>query len=95
MDELRELAAMPGNTVGTKTASRFLGCDRWTLSVMAKEGKLPFRYFFSGNRLHIVKASLLDFLGYVPELADDAAAGKARWAALYPGSVVPDKEARA
>lgn len=61
---LAELAAMPGLTIGTGAVSSVLGVDRYTLNIMAREGKLPYACFFSGNRLHIVKKSFLDFMGY-------------------------------
>ena len=61
---LQELAAMPALTIGTGIAHKLMGCDRYTLNIMAREGKLPFDSFFSGNRLHIVKASFLEFMGY-------------------------------
>jgi len=61
-----ELAAMPVNTVGTGIAARVLECDRWTITLMAKQKTLPFDFFFSGNRLHISKASILKYLHYEP-----------------------------
>ncbi len=61
---LEELAAMPGLTVGTGAVHSVLGVDRYTLNIMAREGKLPYACFFSGNRLHIVKSSFLEFMGY-------------------------------
>lgn len=64
---LKELAAMPGNSVGTKIAAHFLGTSQWGLSLAAKEGKLGLPYVFSGNRLKISKAALLDYCGYKPE----------------------------
>ena len=63
---LEELAAMPGNSVGTKIAAHFLGTSRWGLSLAAKEGKLGLPFVFSGNRLKISKAALLEYCGYKP-----------------------------
>ena len=34
---LEELAAVPGNSVGTKEASYFLGVSRWGLTLAAKQ----------------------------------------------------------
>lgn len=60
---IQELEQWPRPTVGTKEASELLGCSRWGLSLAAKAGNLgDLRYFFSGNRLHISKDSLIDFL---------------------------------
>ena len=61
---LDEVAASPKATVGTKTAAEILGCDRYSLTIAAKQGTLNAEYFFSGNRLHISKAWLLHFCGY-------------------------------
>lgn len=63
---VRELAALPGTTVGSKEAAAVLGCDRYALNIAAKQGTLhSLQYFFSGNRLKISKASLLKFCGVV------------------------------
>jgi len=67
----KELAAIPGNYVGTKEAAAVMGCDRWTVSLLAKAGRLPYRYFFSGNRLKISKASILEDLGWRGEDEDE------------------------
>lgn len=64
---VQDLINYPKNTVGTGMASQILECDRYALNVMAKAGSLPFDFFFSGNRLHISKASLLRYLGYNPD----------------------------
>lgn len=61
---VEELAALPGVTVGSKEASAVLGCDRYALNIAAKNGELGLQCFFSGNRLKISKASLLEFCGY-------------------------------
>ena len=63
----QELAALPGNSVGTKEAAEVLGCSRWGLTLAAKQGQLGLPYAFSGNRLKISKAALLEYLGYKPE----------------------------
>ena len=64
-----ELAALPGNSVGTKEAAAVLGCSRWGLSLAAKQGQLGLPFVFSGNRLKISKAALLEYLGYKAEEA--------------------------
>lgn len=69
---LQELAKMPGNSVGTKIASEFLGTSQWGLTLAAKDGKLGLPYVFSGNRLKISKAAILEFCGYVPPREGDA-----------------------
>lgn len=61
---LEEFAAIPKMFVGTKEVAELLGTSRWGLSLAAKDGKLSFDYFFSGNRLKISKASVLKFCGY-------------------------------
>ncbi len=68
---LEELAAMPGNSVGTKEAAEVLGCSRWGLTLAAKQGQLGLPYAFSGNRLKISKAALLEYCGWRKE--DDRA----------------------
>lgn len=60
-----ELAAIPGDYVGTKEASAFLGCDRYSLNISAKAGTLGIKYYFAGNRLKISKRSLLENAGYI------------------------------
>lgn len=64
---LQELAALPGNSVGTKIASEFLGVSQWGLSLAAKQGQLGLPFVFSGNRLKISKAALLEYCGWKPE----------------------------
>ena len=61
---VEELAKWPKNSVGTKEASELIGCSRWGLSLAAKQGMLAIPYTFSGNRLHISKDGLLEYLGY-------------------------------
>lgn len=67
---LEELAAMPGNSVGTKEASYFLGVSRWGLTLAAKQGQLGLPFVFSGNRLKISKTALLEYCGYKPKEAE-------------------------
>ena len=64
---IEELAAIPGNSVGTKEAAEVLGCTRWGITLAAKQGQLGLPYAFSGNRLKISKAALLEYMGYKPE----------------------------
>lgn len=61
---IQELALWPKNSVGTKEAAELIGCSRWGLTLAAKQGMLAIPYTFSGNRLHISKAGLLEYLGY-------------------------------
>lgn len=67
---LEEVAAMPGNSVGTKIAAELIGCDRYSLNIAAKEGTLGLPFVFSGNRLHISKAALLEFCGAKKEIRE-------------------------
>ena len=64
---LAELAASDATTVPSSVAARILGCDQWGLVVSAKNGHLPIPHFFSGNRLKISKAALLEFCGWKGE----------------------------
>lgn len=64
---LDDLAKLPVRTVGTAVAAHFLEMDRWNVTLMARQRILPFpedQYYFSGNRLHIVKDGLLALFGY-------------------------------
>lgn len=63
----QELAALPGNSVGTKEAAEVLGCSRWGITLAAKQGQLGLPFAFSGNRLKISKAALLEYMGYKQE----------------------------
>ena len=67
---LKELAELPGNSVGTKIASEFLGTSQWGLTMAAKTGHLGLPFVFTGNRLKISKAAILEFCGYKPEQND-------------------------
>lgn len=67
----QELAALPGNSVGTKEAAAILGVSRWGLTLAAKQGQLGLPFVFSGNRLKISKAALLAYCGYHPEAQND------------------------
>ena len=67
---LKELAELPGNSVGTKIASEFLGTSQWGLTMAAKTGNLGLPFVFTGNRLKISKAAILEFCGYKPEQTD-------------------------
>jgi len=68
---LKELAALPGNSVGTKEAAYFLGTSRWGLTLAAKQGQLGLPFVFSGNRLKISKAALLEYCGYKPDECEE------------------------
>ena len=63
--QLAELAARDSTTVSSTEAARILGCDQWGLVLAAKNGHLDYLpHFFSGNRLKISKAALLEFCGW-------------------------------
>ena len=65
---LEDLARLPGRTVGTAIAAHFLEMDRWNVTLAARQKTLPLpqdNYYFSGNRLHVLKAGLLRLHGYV------------------------------
>lgn len=65
---LDDLAKMPCRTVGTAIAAHFLEMDRFNVTLMARQKSLPLpenQYYFSGNRLHIVKDGLLSLFGYI------------------------------
>lgn len=61
---VQEMAKSDKLLLTPKEAAPVLGVGPYALNILAKEGRLPFNYIFSGNRLKIVKASLLEFLGY-------------------------------
>lgn len=65
---VEQLAGLPQATVGTDVAAHFLEMDRYNVTLMARAKKLPDELqnhcHFSGNRLHIMKSSLLTYLGY-------------------------------
>lgn len=63
---VEELAALPQQTVGTDVTAHFLEMDRFNVTLMARQKMFPeeIRYHFSGNRLHVMKNSLLAYLGY-------------------------------
>lgn len=65
--QLAELAARDTTTVSSTEAARILGCDPWGLVLAAKNSTLPIPHFFSGNRLKISKAALLEFCGWKGE----------------------------
>lgn len=64
---IQDLANWPKNSVGTKEAAELIGCSRYGLTLAARQGVLAIPYTFSGNRLHISKAGLLEYLGYREE----------------------------
>ena len=63
---VEELAALPQRTVGTDVMAHFLEMDRFNVTLMARQKMFPeeIKCYFSGNRLHCVKNSLLAYLGY-------------------------------
>lgn len=61
---LDDLAALPDRTVGTAITAHFLEMDRWSVTLMARQKTLPVENYFSGNRLHVVKDSILRLFGY-------------------------------
>ncbi len=60
---LEELKAWPEAYVTPAQASKLLGCDRYTLNVAAKAGRLSIPHVMVGNRLKLSKAALLEFCG--------------------------------
>ena len=63
---LEELVALPQRTVGTDVTAHFLEMDRFNVTLMARQKMFPpeIKCYFSGNRLHVMKNSLLAYLGY-------------------------------
>lgn len=63
---VEELAALPQLTVGTDVTAHFLEMDRFNVTLMARQKMFPpeIKCHFSGNRLHVMKNSLLAYLGY-------------------------------
>lgn len=63
---LEELAALQKRTVGTDVTAHFLEMDRFNVTLMARQKMFPpeIKCYFSGNRLHVMKNSLLAYLGY-------------------------------
>ncbi len=63
---VEELAALPQRTVGTDVMAHFLEMDRFNVTLAARQKMFPpeIKCYFSGNRLHVVKNSLLNYLGY-------------------------------
>ena len=68
---VEELAALPRRTVGTDVMAHFLEMDRFNVTLMARQRKFPpeIKCHFSGNRLHVMKNSLLAYLGYRQDAA--------------------------
>ena len=68
---MEELAALPRRTVGTDVMAHFLEMDRFNVTLMARQKMFPeeIKCYFSGNRLHVVKKSLLNYLGYQTDAA--------------------------
>lgn len=63
---VEELAALPQRTVGTDVMAHFLEMDRFNVTLAARQNVLPpeIKCHFSGNRLKVMKNSLLNYLGY-------------------------------
>ena len=63
---VEELAALPQRTVGTDVMAHFLEMDRFNVTLAARQKMFPpeIKCYFSGNRLHVMKNSLLAYLGY-------------------------------
>lgn len=68
---IEELATLPQRTVGTDVMAHFLEMDRFNVTLMARQRKFPpeIKCHFSGNRLHVMKNSLLAYLGYRQDAA--------------------------
>lgn len=61
---LEELAALPSPGVVPRVATKFLGGSAYGLNIAARHGQLKLPHFFSGNRLYISKAAILEYCGY-------------------------------
>lgn len=64
---LDDLAALPVRTVGTAITAHFLEVDRFSVTLMGRQKTLPMppdQYYFSGNRFHVVKDSILALFRY-------------------------------
>jgi hypothetical protein len=71
---LDDLAKWPKRTVGTEITAHFLEMDRWNVTLAARQKILPVESYFSGNRLHVKRDSILAYFGYIPKEAVHGAA---------------------
>ena len=53
-------------------AAKVLQCAPYALNRKAKEGTLPFKGFFIGDRLLIPRIPFLEYLGYTKEKGDNS-----------------------
>ena len=60
---LEELKTWDKPYVTPAQASGLLGCDRYSLNVAARAGRLSIPHVLVGNRLKISRAALLEFCG--------------------------------
>ena len=70
---LDDLAKLPVRTVGTEITAHFLEMDRWNVTLAARQKILPVESYFSGNRLHVKRDSILEYFGYHREAVHGAA----------------------
>jgi len=70
---LEDLAKWPKRTVGTEITAHFLEMDRWNVTLAARQKILPVENYFSGNRLHVKRDSILEYFGYHREAVHGAA----------------------
>ena len=61
---LEDIAAVPREWLKSSEIAPILGWEQYVANLLAKEGRLPFPYVFSGNRLKIPKRPFLAYMGY-------------------------------
>lgn len=57
-----EMRALERPTITPKEAAEVLGCAPYYFNVAARQQGLPFDFYFSGRRLHIMRISFLNFV---------------------------------
>ncbi len=58
---LEEIEKMQGGTIPPRVAAEYLGVTPYLLNIKAREGKLEFPAFFSGNRLKILREPFINY----------------------------------
>lgn len=70
---LAELAASEREMLRPQDVGAVLGCNPYVISLMARDGNLPFPYIRSGNRTKIPKAGFIRWMtggGDMQDLCD-------------------------
>lgn len=67
MKTLDEIVASGKMTLGSTDVAPILGVDSYTVVLLFRQKILPVTHYFSGNRLHIITNSFLDYMGYKRE----------------------------